>query len=313
MARGVEEVWGGMVQAPSDFGRDNQLRVRMWFTMLLLGLVYAVFLFVLFRLGVGVGIMLVLAGGLALFQFFASDRMVLATMRAKVVSREEQPELHAMVERLSMAAGIPKPKIAVADMQVPNAFATGRSQKTAAVAVTTGLMGLLSERELEGVLAHEISHIRTRDVVVMTYASFFLVVASTLMQFLFFSALFGGMGRSRQGGGNVFMIAYVVTIVVWLVSQMLVAALSRYREFGADRGAAVLTRRPGDLASALQRIQASITRLPQNDLRSAESLNAFFIMPAVGDGFAKLFSTHPPMNRRVELLREMERGIMMLA
>ena len=302
-----------MVQAPSDFGRDNQLRVRMWFTMLLLGLVYAVFLFVLFRLGVGVGIMLVLAGGLALFQFFASDRMVLATMRAKVVSREEQPELHAMVERLSMAAGIPKPKVAVADMQVPNAFATGRSQKTAAVAVTTGLMKLLSAREIEGVLAHEISHIRTRDVVVMTYASFFLVVASTLMQFLFFSALFGGMGRSRQGGGNVFMIAYVVTIVVWLVSQMLVAALSRYREFGADRGAAVLTRRPGDLASALQRIQASITRLPQNDLRRAESLNAFFIMPAVGDGFAKLFSTHPPMNRRVELLREMERGIMMLA
>ena len=302
-----------MLQAPTNFGRDNQLRVRMWFTMLLLGLVYAVFLFVLFRLGVGIWIMLVLAGGIALFQFFASDRMVLATMRAKVVSREEQPELHAMVERLSMAAGIPKPKVAVADMQVPNAFATGRSQKTAAVAVTTGLMKLLSAREIEGVLAHEISHIRTRDVVVMTYASFFLVVASTLMQFLFFSALFGGMGRNRQGGGNVFMIAYLVTIVVWLVSQMLVAALSRYREYGADRGAALLTRRPGDLASALQRIQGSITRLPQNDLRRAESLNAFFIMPAVGDGFAKLFSTHPPMNRRVELLREMERGIMMLA
>ena len=302
-----------MLRAPNDFGHDNQLRVRMWFTMLLLGLVYAVFLFVLLQLGVGIGIMLALAGGLALFQLFASDRMVLATMRAKVVTPEEQPELHRMVERLSLAAGIPKPKVAVSDMQVPNAFATGRSQKTAAVAVTKGLMALLSERELEGVLAHEISHIRTRDVVVMTYASFFLVVASTLMQFLFFSAIFGGMGRSRQGGGNVFMIAYVVTIVVWLVSQMLVAALSRYREFGADRGAAVLTRRPGDLASALQRIQATITGLPQNDLRRAESLNAFFIMPAVGDGFAKLFSTHPPMNRRVELLREMESGIMMLA
>ena len=302
-----------MLQAPTNFGRDNQLRARMWFTMLLLGLVYAVFLFVLLQLGVGIGIMLVLAGGIALFQFFASDRMVLATMRAKVVSPEEQPKLHAMVERLSMAAGIPKPKVAVADMQVPNAFATGRSQKTAAVAVTTGLMGLLSERELEGVLAHEISHIRTRDVVVMTYASFFLVVASTLMQFLFFSALFGGMGRSRQGGGNVFMIAYLVTIVVWLVSQMLVAALSRYREYGADRGAALLTRRPADLASALQRIQGSITGLPKNDLRRAESLNAFFIMPAVGDGFAKLFSTHPPMNRRVERLREMETGLAMLA
>ena len=302
-----------MLQAPSDFGSDTQLRVRMWFTMLMLGVVYAVFLFVLFRLGVGVGIMLALAGGLALFQLIASDRMVLATMRAKVVTPEEQPELHRMVERLSLAAGIPKPKVAVSDMQVPNAFATGRSQKTAAVAVTTGLMALLSERELEGVLAHEISHIRTRDVVVMTYASFFLVVASTLMNFLFFSAIFGGMGRSRQGGGNVFMIAYVVTIVVWLVSQMLVAALSRYREYGADRGAALLTRRPADLASALQRIQATITGLPRNDLRRAESLNAFFIMPAVGDGFAKLFATHPPMNRRVELLREMERGIMMLA
>ena len=302
-----------MLQAPSSFGSDNQLRVRMWFTMLMLGVVYAVFLFVLFRLGVGVGIMLALAGGLALFQLIASDRMVLATMRAKVVTPEEQPELHRMVERLSLAAGIPKPKVAVSDMQVPNAFATGRSQKTAAVAVTTGLMALLSERELEGVLAHEISHIRTRDVVVMTYASFFLVVASTLMNFLFFSAIFGGMGRSRQGGGNVFMIAYVVTIVVWLISQMLVAALSRYREYGADRGAALLTRRPADLASALQRIQATITGLPRNDLRRAESLNAFFIMPAVGDGFAKLFSTHPPMNRRVELLREMERGIMMLA
>ncbi|MCH7608697.1 MAG: zinc metalloprotease HtpX [Chloroflexi bacterium] len=302
-----------MLRAPSDFGHDNQLRVRMWFTMALLGLVYAVFLFVLFRLGVGVGIMLALAGGLALFQLLASDRMVLATMRAKVVTPQEQPELHRMVERLSLAAGIPKPKVAVSDMQVPNAFATGRSQKTAAVAVTSGLMALLSERELEGVLAHEISHIRTRDVVVMTYASFFLVVASTLMNFLFFSAIFGGMGRGRHGGGNVFMIAYVVTIVVWLISQMLVAALSRYREFGADRGAAVLTRRPGDLASALQRIQATITGLPQNDLRRAESLNAFFIMPAVGDGFAKLFATHPPMNRRVELLREMERGIMMLA
>ena len=302
-----------MLQAPSSFGSDNQLRVRMWFTMLMLGVVYAVFLFVLFRLGVGVGIMLALAGGLALFQLIASDRMVLATMRAKVVTPEEQPELHRMVERLSLAAGIPKPKVAVSDMQVPNAFATGRSQKTAAVAVTTGLMALLSERELEGVLAHEISHIRTRDVVVMTYASFFLVVASTLMNFLFFSAIFGGMGRSRQGGGNVFMIAYVVTIVVWLISQMLVAALSRYREYGADRGAALLTRRPADLASALQRIQATITGLPRNDLRRAESLNAFFIMPAVGDGFAKLFATHPPMNRRVELLREMETGIMMPA
>ena len=299
-----------MLQAPTDFGRDNQLRVRMWFTMLLLGLVYGFFVYFLLRLGIT--FMLVIVVGLVLVQFWLSDRMVLASMRAKVVSQDEQPELHKMVERLALAAGVPKPKVAVADMKVPNAFATGRSQKTAAVAVTTGLMELLSERELEGVLAHEISHIRTKDVVVMTYASFFLVVASTLMSFLFWSSLFGGMGRGRGGGGNVLMIAYVVTIVVWLVSQLLVAALSRYREYGADRGAALLTRRPRELASALQRIQGAITGLPQNDLRRAESLNAFFIMPAVGDGFARIFSTHPPMNLRVERLREMESSIMML-
>ena len=284
----------------------------MWFTMLLLGLVYGFFVWFLFGVLQDVAFIAAIAIGLVLFQFFMSERLVLVSMRAKVVSRDEAPALHDMIERLSMAAGIPKPRVAIADLPVPNAFAAGRSQKTAVVAVTTGLMKLLSERELEGVLAHEISHIRTRDVVVMTFASFFLVVASTLMSLFFWSALFGGMGRSRGQGGNVLMIAYVVTIVVWLVSQLLVAALSRYREYSADRGAALLTRRPADLASALQRIQGAITGLPKNDLRRAESLNAFFIMPAVGDGFARLFATHPPMNRRVERLREMERGVMML-
>lgn len=292
---------------PRRIGRDNQLRARMLFTMLLLGLVYGLFLWFLVSVA-GAAFMLGIAVVLVLVQFLLSDKLVLVSMRAKVVTPEEAPELHAMVDRLAMAAGIPKPRVAVADMNVPNAFATGRSQKHAAVAVTTGLLRILNERELEGVLAHEVSHIASRDVQVMTYASFLSVVASTLMSLFFWSALFGGgFGRDRGGGGGYLMIAYLVTILVWVVSQVLVAALSRYREYAADRGAAVLTNRPRDLANALQRIGGSLTGLPQNDLRRAETLNAFFIMPAIGDGFASLFSTHPPMARRIERLLELER------
>ena len=296
---------------PRRIGRDNQLRARMLFTMLLLGLVYGLFLWFLVSVA-GAAFMLGIAVVLVLVQFLLSDKLVLVSMRAKVVTPEEAPELHAMVDRLAMAAGIPKPRVAVADMNVPNAFATGRSQKHAAVAVTTGLLRILNERELEGVLAHEVSHIASRDVQVMTYASFLSVVASTLMSLFFWSALFGGgFGRDRGGGGGYLMIAYLVTILVWVVSQVLVAALSRYREYAADRGAAALTNRPRDLANALQRIGGSITGLPQNDLRRAETLNAFFIMPAIGDGFASLFSTHPPMARRIERLLELERTTML--
>ena len=296
---------------PRRIGRDNQLRARMLFTMLLLGLVYGLFLWFLVSVA-GAAFMLGIAVVLVLVQFLLSDKLVLVSMRAKVVTPEEAPELHAMVDRLAMAAGIPKPRVAVADMNVPNAFATGRSQKHAAVAVTTGLLRILNERELEGVLAHEVSHIASRDVQVMTYASFLSVVASTLMSLFFWSALFGGgFGRDRGGGGGYLMIAYLVTILVWVVSQVLVAALSRYREYAADRGAAALTNRPRDLANALQRIGGSLTGLPQNDLRRAETLNAFFIMPAIGDGFASLFSTHPPMARRIERLLELERTTML--
>ena len=297
---------------PRRVGRDNQLRARMLFTMLLLGLVYGLFLWFLVSVA-GATVMLSIAVVVVLVQFMLSDKLVLVSMRAKVVSPDEAPGLHKMVDRLALAAGIPKPKVAIAEMSVPNAFATGRSQKHAAVAVTTGLMQVLNERELEGVLAHEISHIASRDVQVMTYASFFSVVASTLMSFFFFSALFGGFGRDRSSGaGSYLMIAYLVTILVWVISQVLVAALSRYREYSADRGAAILTQRPRDLASALQRISGSLTGLPQNDLRRAETLNAFFIMPAIGDGFASIFSTHPPMERRIERLLELERtGILM--
>jgi len=299
-----------MPQPINNFGRDRQLRTRMWFTFLMLGLVYGFFVWLVLQYS---PIMLILVGGMVLFQFAMSDKMVLASMRAKVVTPEQAPKLHGMIEKLSVAAGIPKPKVAIADMPMPNAFATGRSQKHAAVAVTTGLMDMLSDDELEGVLAHEISHIRSKDVVVMTYASFFLIVAATLSTWLMFSAMFGGMGRSRNNNsGSIIMVVLLATFVVRIVGGMLVAALSRYREYSADRGAAILTRRPMHLASALERISGSMTRLPQEDLRRAESMNAFFIMPAVGAGLASLFSTHPSMNRRVERLREMDRDLALM-
>ena len=296
---------------PRPLRRDNQLRARMLFTMLLLGLVYGLFLWFLVTV-VGATFMLTIAVVLVIVQFVMSDRLVLISMRAKVVTPEEAPKLHAIIDRLAMAARIPKPKVAISDMNVPNAFATGRSQKHAAVAVTTGLLTILSERELEGVLAHEMSHSASRDVQVMTYASFLSVVAATLMSLFFWSTLFGGMHRSRDSGaGNYMMIAYIVTIIVWFVSQLLIAALSRYREYAADRGAAALTGRPRDLASALQRISGTMTGLPSNDLRRAESINAFFIMPAVSGGLASILSTHPPMARRVERLLELESTMML--
>ena len=290
-----------------DIGRDPQLQIRMMITLFLLGALYAGFIVVLWRLGTGVPFIVGIAVVLVAVQFMLSDRMALAAMRAKVVTPEQEPKLHQMIGRLAEIAGVPKPKVAVANSQVPNAFATGRSRKSAAIAVTTGLQALLNDREMEAVLAHEMSHIKHRDVVVMTYASFFAVVASTLMSLFFWMGLFGGFSnRGRSGGGNAMMIAYLVTIVVWILSQVLLAALSRYREYSADRGAAILTGRPADLAAALTRISGSIARVPKNDLRKVESMNAFFIFPAIGGGLARLFSTHPKMNKRIERLQAIQ-------
>ncbi len=293
---------------PRKLERDGGLRMRMAVTMLLLGLVYGFFVYFIVNVA-GAGIMLAVVAAFVLIQFYFADKLVLVSMRAKVTTPEEAPQLHAMVDRLALAAGIPKPKVAISQMGVPNAFATGRSQKAAAVAVTTGLLSVLDERELEGVLAHEISHIASRDVQVMTYASFFSVVASSLMTFFMLSSFFGGLGRSRDSGGSYIMIAWIVTAIVWLVSNLLVLALSRYREYAADRGAAILTGRPRDLASALQRLSSALTMAPKQDLRRAETMNAFFIMPAVGDGFASLFASHPPMQKRIARLLEIERAL----
>ena len=290
------------------FGPDRQLQARMAITMLLLGVLYSVF--VIFLLQLGAAVALILVSGMVLVQFWMSDKMILATMRAKLVSNAEEPLLHEMVTDLSAKAGIPKPRVAVANMSVPNAFAAGRSQKHATVAVTKGLMEMLTKSQLEAVLAHEISHIKSRDVQVMTYASFFAVVASSLMSFFFFMGLFGGFGgRRSSSGGSYIMVAYIVTIVVWVVSQILVATLSRYREFSADRGAASLTGRPLELASALDRISNSVSKVPKNDLRKVETMNAFFIMPAIGDSIASFFSTHPSTMRRIEELRKLAASI----
>ncbi len=291
----------------AQFGKDTQLTIRMTITILLLGLLYSVFILVLLSLGTSVVFVLAFAVVLVVVQFFFSNRMVLLSMRAKVVSPDEQPKLHKMVERLALNGGIRKPRIAVSQMDVPNAFATGRSTSSATVAVTTGLMKLLNDREMEAVLAHELTHIKNKDVVVMTFASFFSVVASTLMMMFFWMGLFGGFGgRGRGGGGGYIMMAYMVTLIVWLLSMLLVSSLSRYREFSADRGAAIITGQPGDLISALTRIHGSIAKIPKNDLRRAEKMNAFFILPAVGDSLANLFSTHPKVTKRIERLQRMQ-------
>jgi len=290
---------------PTQFDKDNQLRTRMIITMLLLGSLYGVFIW--FALASGLTIMLVVVVVMVLVQFSLSDRMVLSSMRAKVVTPAEAPGLHQIVDRLVLAAGIPKPKVAISDLPIPNAFATGRSQKHAAVAVTQKLMDVLDEDELEAVLAHEISHIKSKDVVVMTYASFFLIVAAMLSTYLMFSAMFGGMGRSRNGNsGSIILVALLVTFVVRIIGGMLVATLSRYREFSADRGAAALTNRPMALASALQKLQGAIPKVPHQDLRKAEGMNAFFIMSAVGPGLAELFASHPSTAKRVARLQQYE-------
>jgi heat shock protein HtpX len=293
----------------TSFGRDTGLQVRMLTTMLLLGLVYIVFFGVLFA-SAGGAIALVGCGAFLAFQFFASDKLALRSMGAQEVSPQEAPELHAMIERLCVQADIPKPKIAVVASPVPNAFALGRSQKSATVCATTGIMDLLSPAELEAVMAHEITHIVNRDVMIMTLAGFFASIASMIVQFGF---LFGGGGYAGGGysddddDGPSFMAVILISAVVWVVSFFLMRMLSRYREFAADRGAAVITGRPSALSSALMKLSGVNERIPQSDLRAHAEMNAFYIVPVkVKDSLYNLFSTHPPMEKRIEALSRLE-------
>jgi heat shock protein HtpX len=274
-------------------------------TMFLLGLLYAFFVGVLFAAGAGGVTILLVCGGLIALQLFTSDKLALRAVGAREVSPQEAPELHAMIERLCVQADIPKPKIAVADTDMPNAFAMGRSQKTATVCATTGIMETLTPAELEGVMAHEISHIVNRDVMIMTMASFFASVASMIVQFGFFFG--GGFGHGEDDDNPSIMVVILVSLLVYVVSFFLMMALSRYREFAADRGAAVFTGRPSALASALMKISGAMKRIPQDDLRSHPELNAFYIFPAgAKKSLFSLFATHPPMEKRIEALGRLE-------
>ena len=271
----------------------------MAFTLFLLGALYVALVVALLASGVNGVTVAIIAGGLAALNLFASDKLALAAMGARVVTPEQAPQLHAMIERLCVQADLPKPKVAVAQTSMPNAFALGRSPKSATVCATTGIMELLSPAELEGVMAHELTHVQNRDVLVMTLAGFFATIAAYIVQFGFF---FGG--SSDDDDNPSFMVLFLVSLAVYVVSFFLMQALSRYREFSADRGAALITGRPSALASALVKISGGMQRIPQQDLRTSGELQAFFISPIGKIG--GLFSTHPPMEKRIAALQRLE-------
>ena len=277
-------------------------------TLFLLGALYVAFFVVLVNIfNVGIGFVLVIIGGLAFLQYFTSDKIALAASRAKVVSREEAPELHDMVERLCAMADLPKPRIAVIPTDIPNAFATGRSPKHSVVAVTEGLWYRLDKPEIEAVLAHELSHIGNRDVAIMTISSFFAMVAALLMRMGLWGGMFGG-DRNRDGGTPVWLIMFLVSMVTYVISYVLILMISRYREYAADRGSAIITGAPENLMSALQRIASNITQIPQRDLREVQGMNAFFIVPTnVKKATTELFMTHPPLEKRLARLSEISR------
>ena len=298
-----------------SFGRDAGLTIRMLATTALLGLLYVGFAVVLLQvLNVGLVPMLLIVVGIAVFQYWTSDKLALAASGAKIVSQQDAPDLHAMVERLCALSGLPKPRIAVIPSDVPNAFATGRNPKHAAVAVTEGLWRRLEPQEVEAVLAHELSHIANRDVLIMTLASFFAMLAALITRWgLYFGMWGGGMGGgNRDNNGNnqipVWLIVFAVSVVTYAVSFILIRMISRYREYAADRGSALITGAPEHLMSALQKIASGITQIPQKDLREVAGMNAFFIVPTnwrtqVGE----LFMDHPPMEKRLAALAAISR------
>jgi heat shock protein HtpX len=276
----------------------------------ILALLYIVFLSALVYVGVDFVSITIIASVMILLQWYFSDKIVLWSSGAKIVARDQYPQLHDVIERIIARNNLPKPKIAVINTRMPNAFATGKGKRSSVVAVTSGLLDLLDTEELEGVLAHELTHIRNRDVLVLTLASLFSTVAWYLMQFGFYS---GGMGygygyggRDRNNAGGL-AIVVIVAMLTWVISFLVIRAISRYREFAADRGSAQMTGKPAKLANALMKISGNMHRMPTKDLRQAEGLNAFFIIPAVsGSTIVNLFSTHPPVEKRIEKLMEME-------
>jgi heat shock protein HtpX len=298
------------ISKPAWQKRDTGLTIRMIFSFAILTLLYLVFLSVLSYLGIGYIPIIIIASAMILAQWYFSDKIVLWSSGAKVVSKEQEPELHELIERIVARNNLPKPRIAVIETNMPNAFATGRGQKSSVIAVTRGLLQILDTEELEGVIAHELTHIRNRDALVLTLASLFSTVAWYLMQFGFYGGMYGGGygsgGRDRNGGG-IMLIILLVAMLTWVISFLIIRAISRYREFAADRGSAQMTGKPVKLANALLKISGTMKRIPTKDLRQVEGLNAFFIVPALsGSTIGNLFSTHPPVEKRVQKLMEME-------
>ena len=286
-----------------SYGRDFGLSSRMFLTMFVLGALYVVFFVVLINVfEIGIVPVVLIVGGLAFLQYYTSDKIALAASGAKVVGPDEAPELHAMVDRLCALSDLPKPRVAVIPTDIPNAFATGRSPKHSAVAVTEGLWRRLDRREVEGVLAHELSHVANRDVAVMTIASFFAMLAAFLMRMGMFGGMFGG-GRNRDGGAPAWLIILVVSLLTYLISTLLILMISRYREYAADRGAALMTGAPEQLMCAQQKIASGMVSIPDRDLRQVEGMNAFFIVPtSVKRRVGELFLTHPPLEKRLARL-----------
>ncbi|MGD9778308.1 zinc metalloprotease HtpX [Methanomethylovorans sp.] len=285
---------------------DIGLESRMLFTMFLLGAVYLLFLVFLAANGADSMFILLFAGVMMFVQYYYSDKMVLWTSGARIVSASEEPELHEIITRLCAIADIPVPRIAIMNTMMPNAFATGRNKKNAVVAVTTGLMRSLDREELEAVLGHELTHIKNRDMTVLTIASFLSTVAFFIVRYALY---FGGGGNRREGNGGL-IVVWIVSLIVWVISFLLIRALSRYREFSADRGAAIITGKPSKLASALMKISGTMQRVPSEDLRKVEGMNAFFIIPAIsGSSIMQLLSTHPSTEKRLAALEKLEREL----
>ena len=297
--------------SPKSFGRDTGLQTRMLLTLFLLGLVYAVLVGALIAAGAGAITIAIVAAALFALQLFTSDKIALYSMGAREVAASDFPEaakLHAMIERLCIQANLPKPHVAIANTPMPNAFAIGRSPKSATVCATTGIIGLLSDSELEAVLGHEITHVLNRDVVVMTIASFFASIAAFITQWgFFFGGGFGGNNRNNNDN-NGFFVVILVSAAVYVISFLLLQALSRYREFAADRGSAILTGRPSALISALMKIDGNMARIPQRDMRAVPGeLAAFYIFPPKAkQAVATVFSTHPSLEARIARLQRLE-------
>src|SRR5665213_4134663 len=302
--------------AKSRFPADRGLTVRMMTTVFLLGLLYAVFIVVLFAFHISLGLILIFGFGILFVQYFYSDKIALYSMGGKIVTREQEPQLHGIVDRLVAMADMPKPMVAIAQSDMPNAFATGRNQKHAVVCATTGLLRRLDEKEVEAVLAHELSHVAHRDVAVMTIASFLGILAGLLTRVLYISGLFGGFGgnnrsNNNNSGGNLFAVEMAMLLfsaVIYMISFILIRTLSRYRELAADRSGAILIGQPQVLASALQKVSGEMARIPTRDLRSAEHFNAFYFAPALAPGvsLSSLFSTHPSLERRLAELSKLD-------